>query len=160
MDRIGRITRDVDVSSTYLELAKEDEYAAQMLKFNKMYKQATYLYIQAMEKQIRAKIFTLVNPNLEYYRDRNRDHSLDKAIDFLLEIISTDENVRSQIRNQMNRFVLGDVKYNQLHNNLRYPFYSKRYNYYSVLCIAEEDCINIEENLQSLKKYLKDLSRI
>ncbi|WP_105620097.1 HEPN domain-containing protein [Vallitalea okinawensis] len=157
---IGKIARDVDVNETYYRLAQDDEKAAEMLKFNRMYRQATYFYIQAMEKYIRAKIFTIVNPNIEYFRDKNRDHSLDKAIDFLLEIITTNENVRLQIRNQINTFVLGNVRYNQLHNNLRYPFYSKRYDNYSVLDIEEIDCLTIENNLQALKKYLRELGRM
>jgi hypothetical protein len=57
-----------------------------------------YFLVQAMEKYIRAKIFTLVNASLEWIRERNRSHSLADSIDFLLEVITRDAMVRNHVR--------------------------------------------------------------
>jgi len=104
-----------------------------------------------MEKYIRSKIFTLVNPNLEYFRKKNQDHSIDNAVEFLVEIISSDKNIQEQIMNQLNEYIFQDIKFQQLHNNLRYPFYSSRYNSYSCIDFYQKDCEAIEKNLMILK---------
>lgn len=160
MDKVGNLIIDIEVADTYKQLAMQDEEAAKKLYNMGAYRHSIYFYIQSMEKLIKAKIYSLVNPNIQYFRDRNKDHSLDKSIDFLLEIISTDDNIRNQVRQQIYKFALGDIKYNQLHNNLRYPFYNNKYNNYCLIEFSSKDCINIENNLSSLKRYLKELYRM
>lgn len=160
MKRLGNTVQKNDVSYEYKVLAKKDEEVSNFLFKKGEYRHAIYFCIQAMEKYIRSKIFSLVNPNLEYFRNRNRNHSVEDAIEFLLEIISTDVNFRNNIRQQLFVSILGEINYQQLHNNLRYPFYSKRFDSYSVNTYTIEDYKFVENGLQKLKIYLNDLDRI
>jgi len=157
---IGNARHNVNVSNEYEFLAKKDEEVAMFLKKNSEYRHSIYFFIQAMEKYIRAKIFTLVNPNLEYFRKKNQSHSLENAIEFLTEIVSADKNVQNQIKNQLNEFVLENINFSQLHNNLRYPFYSLKYDSYSAIDFEIKDCEVIEKKLNDLKIYLKHLNRL
>jgi hypothetical protein len=104
-----------------------------------------------MEKYIRAKIFKFVNPNLEYFRKMNQNHSLTKAIDFLIEVLSNDNNLKNQIRNQLDQYVFEGINFQYLHNNLRYPFYSEQYNNYSIIEYDINDCVFIENKNERLK---------
>jgi hypothetical protein len=159
MKKFGDIRHNVNVSQEYASLAKEDEMVANYLKNNKQYRHAIYFNIQAMEKYIRSKIFTKVNPNLEYFRNRNRNHSLNDAIEFLLEILGTNEMIKKQIKNQMDN-IFGDINFQFLHNNLRYPFYSEKHNDYSMIDFSLADCQFIENKNNILKKYLSELDRL
>lgn len=156
---IGTFRHQVDVASEFTKLSKEDEAAAAALAQSNYFRQACYFLIQAMEKSIRAKIFTLVNPNLEYFRNRNRSHSLDAAVEFLVEIISTEKVVQEQVYKQLSTYVLGNTKYNHLHNNLRYPTYFDRFDAYSTLDIDYKDYETLKKRLQSLRLFLVDLHR-
>lgn len=160
MNKLGQVRHKIDVSYEYEVLAKKDEEVSNLLFRNGEYKHAIYFCVQAMEKYIRSRIFSLVNPNLEYFRKRNKNHSVEDAIEFLLEIISTDENLRSTIRQQLFVSILGEINYHQLHNNLRYPFYSQKFDSYSVTTYTVEDYKFVENGLQKLKVYLNDLDRI
>ncbi len=156
---IGKFRHKINVSSEFAQLSRDDEAAADSLAEKGQLRQACYFIIQAMEKAIRAKIFTLVNPNIEYFRDRNRTHSLDSAVEFLIEIISTDKLVQKQVSLQLNTHVLGDTKYGHLHNNLRYPAYFKRYDSYSTLDVEVSDFEKLKTRLQLLRKFLNDLHK-
>lgn len=160
MSNIGTINREVDISYEYYNLALEDEKVAILLKNKGEYRHSIYFFIQAMEKYIKSKIFTLVNPNLEYYINKNKHHSLDDSIEFLIEVISPDENIRNQVKLYFNKYVFKDLSFRNLHNNLRYPFYDRSRGYYNIIKFDIEDCRYIEEMLENLKKYLKDLNRI
>lgn len=160
MKKLGKIQHNIDASFEYEMLANGDEKAANSLRENGLYRQAIYFYIQAMEKQVRSKIFTLVSANIPYFREMNRHHSLEKAIEFLLHIISTDEGLKEQIRYQIHERTLGGIEFQKLHNNLRYPFYSHKYDSYSVVEYTKEDCEFIHNGLVSLKNYLSQLNRI
>lgn len=157
---IGSARYNIDVSIEYENLAKKDEEVALHLKKNKQYRHSIYFFIQAMEKYIRSKIFTLVNPNLDYFRKRNQNHSIYDAIEFLVEIISSDKNIQYQIKDQINRYVLEDINFQKLHNNLRYPFYSSRYDSYTCIDFNKDDCEVIENKLKALKNYLNQLQRL
>lgn len=157
---IGNVRHKINVSNEYEVLAKKDEEVALYLKKIKEYRHSMYFFVQAMEKNIRSKIFTLVNPNLEYFRKKNQNHSIDNAVEFLIEIISPDKNIQQQIKNQLNKYVLQDINFRQLHNNLRYPFYSLKYNSYSCVDFNQEDCEVIEKKLNELKNYLNQLQRL
>ncbi|SFV63109.1 hypothetical protein MNB_SV-9-1074 [hydrothermal vent metagenome] len=156
---IGKIRHKINVSSEFTELSKNDESAAYLLAEKGMFQQACYFLIQAMEKAIRAKIFSLVNPNIEYFRERNRTHSLDSAVEFLIEIISTDNMIKKQVSVQLQQHVLGNTKYGYLHNNLRYPTYFKKYNSYSVIEVGKSDFELLSNRLQLLRKFLSDLHK-
>ena len=160
MSNIVTINREVDISYEYYNLALEDEKVAILLKNKGEYRHSIYFFIQAMEKYIKSKIFTLVNPNLEYYINKNKHHSLDDSIEFLIEVISPDENIRNQVKLYFNKYVFKDLSFRNLHNNLRYPFYDRSRGYYNIIKFDIEDCKYIEEMLENLKKYLKDLNRI
>ena len=87
-------------------------------------------------------------------------YSLDYSIEFLIEVISPDENIRNQVKLYFNKYVFKDLSFRNLHNNLRYPFYDRSRGYYNIIKFDIEDCKYIEEMLENLKKYLKDLNRI
>ena len=158
--RIGSLNHRIHVSNTYKELSKSDERAALALFYSKEYRQSCYFIIQSMEKLIRAKIFSLVNANNEYFRNRNRSHSLEDAVDFLIDVVSTDEAVKAQVTQQLKKYVLGNIHYNYLHNNLRYPSYSKRYDSYSLLQVGKSDCEALFSKMESLKLFLRDIHTI
>ena len=70
--RVGRLRQCDGIAEEYRVIALADEEAASVLQKNGQSRQAMYFLVQAMEKHVRAKIFTLVNPNLEWVRDKNR----------------------------------------------------------------------------------------
>jgi HEPN domain-containing protein len=137
--RLGSLRHNIDVSAEFSPLSREDEAVAASLASVGHHRQACYFVVQAMEKAIRAKIFSLVNASIEYFRDKNRSHSLDSAVEFLIEIVSTNPTVREQVSRQLNQAVLGDTRYGALHNDLRYPVYFKRNNSHSVLTVSASD---------------------
>jgi len=157
---IGKFRHRVNESDEFYHLAEEEEQAAVTLAQAGHYRQACYFLIQAMEKFIRAKIFSLVNPNLEYFRDRNRTHSLDAAVNFLVEVVSSDKVVQEQVFSQLNNHVLGNTKYRQLHNNLRYPTYFAKHDSYSMLDVQKCDFDVLSHRLLVLKKFLRDMHKL
>ena len=156
---IGKFRHKINVSSEFIELSKNDENASYLLAEKGMFRQACYLLIQAMEKAIRAKVFSLVNPNIEYFRERNRTHSLDSAVEFLIEIISTNNIIKKQVSEQLKKHVLGNTQYGHLHNNLRYPAYFKKYDSYSIIEVGKSDFELLSSRLQLLRKFLSDLHK-
>lgn len=158
--QIGKFKHRVDVSVEFNRLAIEDEEAASALIEIGKHRQASYFIVQAMEKYVRGTIYTLVNPNLEYFRERNRSHSLEDAVEFLVEIVSKNNStIEQQVKNQIYQHVLGDTHYNQLHNNVRYPVYFKKHNSYSILEVSVEDSAVLKKRLVLLKKFLTELHR-
>ncbi|MDN3562080.1 HEPN domain-containing protein [Vreelandella neptunia] len=156
---IGKFRHQINVSNEFSQLSRDDEEAACMLAEKGHFRQACYCIVQAMEKLIRAKIFSLVNANIEYFRIRNQTHSIDSAVDFLIEIISNDQTIREQVSSQLKYHVLGDTKYSYLHNNLRYPSYFNKYNSYSILEVDFRDFELLMNRFKLLKKFLHDLHK-
>jgi HEPN domain-containing protein len=159
-NKLGHIRHDIAVSEEYFSLGEKDEEAARILMEHSRYRHSIYFFIQAMEKYIRSKIFSLVNPNIEYFREKNKNHSLDSAIDFLSEIISSDTNIQKQIKTQINDFIFEGINFQLLHNNLRYPFYNAKYNDYSCIDFDKNDCSIVERKVILLKQYLKELDKL
>lgn len=157
---IGRFRHKVKVSVEYANMSKSDEAAAQALAQSGHYRQACYFLIQAIEKAIRSKIFTLVNPNLEYFREKNKSHSVESAVSFLIELIATDELVKTQVSKQIYEHVLGSTHYSRLHNNLRYPAYFQKYDSYSMLDLVERDYNFLKQKLSNMRLFLSDLDRV
>ena len=157
---IGKLEIKVNVPESYKKLATEDEEIGKLLLEKGKYRHAIYFLIQAMEKFVKAKIYTLVNPNLDYFRKRNSSHSLDDSLEFLLEILSNDPRVKLQIKDQLYNHVLGSIRFDYLHNNLRYPHYSKRFDSYSVLTVVKRDVEEIYTKLISLQSFLKDVHKL
>ena len=158
--KVGTFRQRVNVSKEYFALACSDEIAAEKLSQVDCYRQACYFIIQSMEKYIRAKIFSLVNADVKYFRDENRNHSLDSAIDFLIKVISSDPIIQQQVSKQLAEYVLVNTKYNHLHNDLRYPAYFSRGESYSMLDVGKDDYNRLFERLSSLKSFLNDLDKL
>ncbi len=145
------------ISLEYQCLSDSDKSAAETLAKLGHYRQACYFLLQAIEKTVRAKIFTLVDGNNKYFRDKNRTHSISDAIDFLIEIISkNDPVIAAQHKYNFYSYVLGSLNYQQIHNNLRYPWFSEGKNSFYVLDIHERDYAELSDNLKKLETYLKD----
>ena len=160
MKKLGRIKHHINVSEEYLFLAEKDEETARLLKENKKYRHSIYFFIQAMEKYIKSKIFARVDPNREYYRKMNQHHSLENAINFLIEIWSNDNNIKEQIKNKLNQYVFEGINFQYLHNNLRYPSYNEKNKDYSIIEYDNSDCIFMEDKNEKLKKWLSDINRL
>lgn len=159
MNRVGSIKIiENSISEEYQTLAIADKDSAIVLGNNGFYRQASYFLLQAMEKIIRAKIFSLIDSRNKYFRDKNRSHSLIDAIEILIEIVSRgDSIIAKQHKNNINQFVLGNLNYQQLHNNLRYPWFSEKYQCFNLLDINKQSYLEIKNKFFSLEKYLKDL---
>lgn len=153
-----KITDSFNISQEYKELSLQDKASAQYLAQGGFYRQACYFLVQAIEKTIRAKIFTLVNPQHKYYRDINKNHSILDAVNLLIEIISRGDNyLKASHHENIKKHVLFELNYQQIHNNLRYPWYSERFNNYNTLDVKLIDYNNLLKILNSLENYLKDL---
>jgi hypothetical protein len=156
-EQIGRFRRRIDVSIEYARLAREDEQAANLLAESGHYRQAVYFVLQAMEKHLRAEIFKLVDPTNDYFRQANRNHSVEDAAIFLVEAVASDEHARAQIREQLDRCLFGGQKFNLLHNDLRYPAYFDKTASYSCLDISSQDLLVMFGRLDWLKEFLRGL---
>lgn len=156
---IGKIKKITNIANNYYELALSDEEAGDYLAKGRKYRQAMYFYIQAMEKYIKAKIFSKVNAKIEYFSEKSRHHSINESIKFLVEVISSDDIVKEQIKQQIETHVLQGIKFNKLHNQLRYPTqtYSGEY-----ICLeyTQNDCNDIKNALNSLKTYLNNFYKV
>lgn len=158
--RVGSFTHNVNAPNSYKDLANSDEKVARLLFEHCEYRQSCYYILQSMEKLIRSKIFTLVDAKNEYFRNRNRSHSVEDAISFLVDVISPNDVVKDQVNEQLRMHVLGDTKYNHLHNNLRYPNYFQKYNSYSQFQVNKSDTEVLFQRLESLKIFIRDINAI
>ncbi|WP_129677680.1 HEPN domain-containing protein [Candidatus Chloroploca sp. Khr17] len=149
-----------DVAAEYLVLAQQDEQVGLLLIRQGQYRHGISFLVQAMEKYVRSTIFGLVNPNTEYFRNRTRTHDLDDLLDFLIEIACANPAVHAQVREQLRDFVLGGIRFGKLHNDLRYPAFSMRYQSYSLLSVSRQDADLTLERLQTLKRFLKDIHQL
>lgn len=156
---IGKIRGVTNVAEKYYELAVSDEETGDYLEQGQKYRQAIYFYVQAMEKYIKSKVFSKVNPRLEYFSQKNRHHSINESVDFLVEISSTDGITKEQIKQQIETNALHGIRFNQLHNQLRYPSLTRR-NEYICFEYSENDCNEIKKSLNSLKNYLDNLYKV
>ena len=158
--RIGTRKQITDVSSEYLRLANEDEKAGQCLLASGHYRHAAYFFIQAMEKYVRVKIFQLVNPNTEYFRERTRTHNLDDLLDFLIEIVGTTPIIRDQVKSQLDNNVLEGVRFGMLHNDLRYPYYRDKSGSHETTIISRQDAEICHQRLVRLKPFVQEIDRL
>jgi hypothetical protein len=143
----------------YYILAEEDENVGQLLVRNGKYRHGIYFLIQSMEKYLRANIYMIIDPCDKRVVNQNRNHSVDEAVELLLNILSGDDLVTQQIKDQLEK-VLGNIKYHHLHNNLRYPSFNPREKLYFTLDVNEIDAQNIIKTLELLKDFLKDFHKI
>jgi len=160
-NQIGRFNRNVpNIASEYQRLAQEDEEVGLLLVKSQKYRHAIYFFIQSMEKYIRYRIFLLVNAENNYFREKTRTHNVDELLDFLVEITSSDPVIRDQIKKQLDDYVLGGVRFGDLHNNLRYPFFSNHHQAYSMLGVGQADASLVHDKLQKLKLFLRDIDKL
>lgn len=158
--RIGVRKQITDVSSEYLRFAAEDENAGQCLMTSGHYRHAAYFFIQAMEKYVRAKIFQLVNPDTEYFRERTRTHNLDDLLEFLIEIVGTTPIIRDQVKSQLENNVLEGVRFGMLHNDLRYPYYRDKFGTHEIISMSGEDAEICHQKLVRLKPFVREIDRL
>jgi hypothetical protein len=158
---IGRLDHRLsDVAAEYHGLAQEDEKVGQLLIGQGQYRHGIYFLVQAMEKYVRSTIFSLVNPNNGYFRQRTLTHNLDDLLAFLREIVCSNTELREQVRLQMQDHVLGGVRFGALHNDLRYPNFDERRSSYFVLQVERKDADTVYARLQTLKQFLRDIHQL
>lgn len=157
--QLGTWTNNVEASDEYTRLAQENERVGLKLCNIGEHRHSIYFLIQAMEKYVRAKIFSIVNANNDWFRNRERHHSVEDALDFLIQVINGRSDIRDLVRNQLQEYVLKDVNFTWLHNNLRYPLYSKRNRYYSCLVVTRSDNEVIIKRLNALKAFLAGIDK-
>lgn len=158
---IGKLNYEVqNIADEYHRLATEDEEVGRLLLANHKYRHSVYCFVQAMEKHVRFKIFTLVNADHEYFRERTRTHNLDDLLSFLVEIVSGNSLIQEQLRTQLNSFVLGGVRFGKLHNDLRYPIHMEKSKSFAMLQIDRNDAELTLEKLEKLKVFLQDIDRL
>lgn len=153
----------LEMSETYMSLGKKDEESAILLQKNALYNEAVYMYIQSMEKKIKGYICKKINLSLRYYADKLRDigHSLDKSIDFLIEILAgNDDTLRKQLSMQVKNGVFENIEFSKLYNNCRYPYYHLQKGNYSMLNIDAQDCLRIANINKKLDNFIRDFDRL
>lgn len=143
-----------NLSEEYQNIARHDEHVAAALMSLGEYRHAAYFLIQAIEKYLRSKIFSIVDGRQAYYREQNRNHSVEEAADFLVQVMSTDTRVQEHIRSQLNQYVLSGVQFHHLHNNIRYPRYVERQNHFVSLKVSKEDVESIRARLLWVKNFI------
>jgi len=153
----------IEVAHEYLKTAMQDEKSAVILESRELYNQAAYFYVQAMEKQIKAKIAQIVDVTNAYYKEmikKTIGHSLDKSIEILVQIYGKgNAMVEDRLREQLITKVLKDIKFSALHNKTRYPDFDENKKKYAVIEMCKIDCVELAKMLKGLKLYLKDLER-
>jgi len=164
--RLGKQTFINDSFGTaekYFEIAKADEKAAMTLKENRLFNQAGYFFIQAMEKLIKyhiAKKINVTNPHFAEELRKTMGHSLDESLNLLFKVYTGNNEIFfNQLNEQIKNQVFHEVNFLTLHNKVRYPIYSLKFQNYSFLELSARDCEALQNMLTLLKKYLEDISR-
>jgi HEPN domain-containing protein len=158
--QVGHLRHNVQIIEEYAQLALNDERIATLLMRQGEYRHACYFFIQAMEKLVRATIFTRVDPYNRYFRDETRTHDIEELLDFLLKVVSTEPDKRTSLKEKLDTYVLADTYFERIHNDLRYPKFSEHYQSYSVLEVKVEDAMHIQHRLQELKRFLDEMKSL
>lgn len=153
MQELGTQRKNVVASIEYSKMAEGDEKIGELLFTEGEYRHAIYFFIQAMEKYTRSKIFEKADPLDKSVRDINKTHSLKEALTYWTEK-TKEEKLQEETLVEIDDLILGGTNFRQLHNSLRYPFYSKVKGYYSVMEFGEEDCQHVRNCMENLKVYL------
>ena len=155
------LTNGPDIADEYKCLAIKDERAALILYNQSFYEQSAYLIIQSMEKYIKAHISSIIDITNPYYASKIRDigHSLDSAIDFLLEIVTAGKDIHlaGQLEYQLKDVVFKNIRFGSLNSSLRYPMYNYYKNGYSIKQLSKQDCVLLFNMLNQLKEYLNQI---
>lgn len=156
---IGRWRDRVQTANEFQRMAIEDEEAGQHLIQSGRHRHAIYFLIQAMEKYVRAKAFVFVDPRNVHIREMHRGHSVEEALQFLTQVIPFDKSIKDQISQQISVHLTRNLRYEHIHNNVRYPLYRERTGEYSVLEVGPSDSELIASKLRWLKSFLEDVDR-
>jgi hypothetical protein len=158
-DKIGLIEFDVSPKEEYRLLAQEDENVAKVLLIAGFERQAAYHVVQAMEKYIRGKIYSFVDPKSDSVRQQNQTHSVEESIDYLLNVFPADARLKDQIKNALDTYVTQGTRFSLLHNNLRYPYYSPKHRTFSLILIGRDDVDELLRRLDWLKSFLDGIDK-
>ena len=159
VQRIGQPCYNIEVVEELRRLAEEDEFAARVLHDEGSYRNAIYLTLQALEKTLRAEIFSIVDPSNPFFRDYNYHHSLKMSFDFLAQIASPDIQRRAELRERLDAIVPPTIQHESLNNSLRYPWYSKQYSSFNVMEFDEQDSDMVLRSLEDLQKLFKEIEK-
>lgn len=157
------LNNGIDVANEYENLAKSNYLAANVLYGKNLFNEAGYLYIQAMEKMVKAKVFSKIDVYNKESANiiRETSHSIDKTIEYLILIYSAnDEVLREQLRNNLLNIVLKELRFNQISNRVRYPELGFKNKKYTTLILNDEDCINLKMMYKNLTRYLDDIYKL
>lgn len=149
----------INISDYYLNKANLDKKSGEILAKQGLYSSAIYFEIQYMEKLIKSEICKKINLKIKYTHELINNHSIKDLMFLLIDIVVTEDNMKDQLKNQINKF-LGNIKYNKLYNNLRYPYYSIKDKEFLFIEYNEEDYKQIVSYSSNLKAYLKDFYKI
>src|SRR3712207_3494375 len=156
----NNLKTSIEVAESYSKLAYSNKKAGNLLFENKLYNEASYNYIQCIEKMIKEEICKKVNSTNPYFSEKLRQigHSLDDSISFLIEILSGNNIVmREQIKIQLISGVLKNIRFGSVHNDLRYPKFNKKTEKYSIVQATKNDCEILKKIINSLEDYLREL---
>ena len=159
----NRLNSSIQTADCYHNIALSNEHSADILLKSNIYNEASYMYIQAMEKFVKEQICRRVDVTNQYFAKRIRDtgHQLDKSIEFLVEICSGNNvALKEQLKTQLIHNVMGDMRFSAIHNNLRYPQYSEKFKNYTMIEFSQKDCIHLRDMTNKLIKFMNDLYRI
>lgn len=152
-----------EMKLVYQDMRDRDYAATKALQWEGIYNEAIYMYIQAMEKQIKAYICGKVNATNPYFSQklRNIGHSLDNSIDFLIELLAGhNEVLKEQLTEQIKTGVFQNVKFSKLYNDCRYPSYNSFKEQYFILQLEKRDCERVADICEQLTKFIQDFDRI
>ncbi len=152
-----------EIKERYITLGKNNEKAAKVLEQQGLYNEAVFMYIQAMEKKIKGYICGKINSENPYFARKIREmgHSLDSSVDFLIEILSgNDENLKAQLSKLLREEVFQNLRFSTLYNECRYPRFDSRTNTYSVVHITKIDCKRVADMNMLLDKYMCGFDRL
>lgn len=153
----------IEMKAEYLSLRDNNLAAAKLLESQGLYNEAIYMYIQTMEKEIKGYICGKVNSANPYFSQKLREvgHSLDKSIDFLIELLSGNNDIlKKQLTEQIKIGVFQNINFSKLYNDCRYPSYNTYKEQYFILCLDKEDCQRISKISQKLTRFIQDFDRI
>lgn len=87
------LNNGIDVANEYENLAKSNYLAANVLYGKNLFNEVGYLYIQAMEKIVKAKVFSKIDVYNKESANiiRETSHSIDKTIEYLILIYSAND---------------------------------------------------------------------
>lgn len=157
MKRPGEAKEVSNIADEYLKLSIEDREAAEKLKRFGLYRQAIYFHCQSIEKYIKSELYKKINPDNKFYHDLSNVHSIEKLMELLIDVSSSEAIMREHIKKQVDQ-VLEGVDYRKLHNNLRYPYYNNWKNKNYMIEYRREDYNEIVGNqFEKLRKIIKEL---